>query len=83
MTALGRGEWSASRSGRFNTGERAPGTHWIGLVEPRADLDNLEDRKFLTLPGLELVIQPVAIIMVVGKYNVHLIYVVRYLSERL
>jgi hypothetical protein len=24
------GEWSASRITRFNTGERAPGTHWIG-----------------------------------------------------
>jgi hypothetical protein len=24
------GEWSASRPGRFNPRERAPGTHWTG-----------------------------------------------------
>jgi hypothetical protein len=36
-------------------GERAPGTHWIGgSVGPRAGLDDMEKRKFLTLPGLEL-----------------------------
>jgi hypothetical protein len=35
--------------------ERAPGTHWIGgWVGPRAGLDDVEKRKFLTLPGLEL-----------------------------
>jgi hypothetical protein len=35
--------------------ERAPGTHWIGgWVDLRAGLDDLEKRKFLTLPGLEL-----------------------------
>jgi hypothetical protein len=32
-----------------------PGTHWIGSwVDPRAGLDDLEKRKFFTLPGLEL-----------------------------
>jgi hypothetical protein len=32
-----------------------PGTHWIGgWVDPRAGLENVEKRKFLTLPGLEL-----------------------------
>jgi hypothetical protein len=32
-----------------------PGTHWIGgWVDPRAGLDDVEKRKFLTLPGLEL-----------------------------
>jgi hypothetical protein len=37
------------------TPERAPGTHWIGgWVDPNAGLDDLEKRKFLTLPGLEL-----------------------------
>jgi hypothetical protein len=50
-----RGEWSASRPGRFTDGERAPGTHliggWVGL---RAGLENVEKRKFLTLPVLEL-----------------------------
>jgi hypothetical protein len=31
------------------------GTHWIGgWVDLRAGLDNLEMRKFLILPGLEL-----------------------------
>jgi hypothetical protein len=33
----------------------APGTHRIGgWVDPRAGLDDLEKRKFLTLPGLEI-----------------------------
>jgi hypothetical protein len=49
------GEWSTSRPGRFTLGERAPGTHWIGgWVDLRAGLDDLENRKFLTLPGLKL-----------------------------
>jgi hypothetical protein len=46
-SALVEVEWSASRSGRFTPGERAPRTHWIlGWVDPRADLDDLEERKF-------------------------------------
>jgi hypothetical protein len=54
-SALVGGEWSTSRPGRFTTGERAHGTHWIGgWVDLRAGLDNLEKRKFLTSPGLEL-----------------------------
>jgi hypothetical protein len=33
---------------------RAPCTYWIGgWVDPRAGLDNVEKRKFFTLPGLE------------------------------
>jgi hypothetical protein len=37
------GEWSASRTGRFNPGEGATSTHWIGVwVDPRAGLDDLE-----------------------------------------
>jgi hypothetical protein len=32
-------------------GERAPGTHWVGL---RTGLDEVENRKFLPTPGLEL-----------------------------
>jgi hypothetical protein len=49
-SALVGGERSASRPGRFT-----PGTHWMGgWVDPRAGLDDVEDRKFLTLPGLEL-----------------------------
>jgi hypothetical protein len=55
ISALVGGEWSTSRPGRFTPEERAPGTHWIGgWVNLRAGLDNLEKRKFLTLPGLEL-----------------------------
>jgi hypothetical protein len=54
-SALVGGEWSASLHGSFTTGERAPGTHWIGgWVDPRAGLDDVEKRTFLTLPGLEL-----------------------------
>jgi hypothetical protein len=42
-SALVRGEWSASRHGRFTPGERTPGTHWVGgWVGPRAGLDDLE-----------------------------------------
>jgi hypothetical protein len=54
-SALVGGEWVASRPGRFTPRERAPGTHWIGgWVGPRAGLDDVEKRKFLILPGLEL-----------------------------
>jgi hypothetical protein len=48
-------KWSISRPGRFTPEERAPGTHWIGgRVDLRAGLHDLEKRKFLTPPGLEL-----------------------------
>jgi hypothetical protein len=41
--------------GRFTPGERALGNHWVGgWVDPRAGLDDLEKRKFLILPRLEL-----------------------------
>jgi hypothetical protein len=54
-SALAGGKWSTSRLCRFTPEERAPGTNWIGVgVDPRAGLDNVEKRKFLTLPGLEL-----------------------------
>jgi hypothetical protein len=53
--ALAGGEWSASLPGRFTSGEVAPGIHWIGgWVDPRVGMDDVEDRTFLTLPGLEL-----------------------------
>jgi hypothetical protein len=53
--ALVGGEWSASRPCRFTTGKRAPGAYWIGgWVGPRACLNDVEKRKFLTLPGLKL-----------------------------
>jgi hypothetical protein len=49
------GEWSASRTCHFTPGERVPSTYWIGgRVDPRASLDEVEKRKFLTLPGLKL-----------------------------
>jgi hypothetical protein len=63
-SALGGDEWSASRPGRFTLGEKAPSTHWIGgWVDPRAGVDDMEKRKFLTLLGLELqtLSRPVAI----------------------
>jgi hypothetical protein len=48
-------EWSASLPGLFIHGERAAGTHWIGgWVGPRAGLDDVEKRQFLTLPRLNL-----------------------------
>jgi hypothetical protein len=54
-SALTGGEWSDSCPSRFTPRERAPGTHWIGgWVDSRAGLDDVEKRKFLTLPGLEL-----------------------------
>jgi hypothetical protein len=49
-SALDTGRWSASRPYRF-----IPGTHWIGgKVDPTAGMGDVEKRKFLTLPGLEL-----------------------------
>jgi hypothetical protein len=45
-SALGGGEWSASRPGRFTPGERVTGTHWIGSwVGFRAVLDAVMKRK--------------------------------------
>jgi hypothetical protein len=45
-SAIGGGEWSASRLSRFIPRERAPGTHWIGgLVGSRAVLDAVVKRK--------------------------------------
>jgi hypothetical protein len=39
----------------FYPGERATYTHWIGVwVDSIAGLDDVEKRKFLILPGLEL-----------------------------
>jgi hypothetical protein len=48
-SALAEGEWSASRPGRFTPGEGAPGTHFMGgWVDPRAGLDDLENRTFFS-----------------------------------
>jgi hypothetical protein len=53
--ALVGGERLVSRPCRFIPEERAPGTHWIGgWVGPRAGLDVVEKRIFLTSPRLEL-----------------------------
>jgi hypothetical protein len=47
--------WSASRPCCFTPKGRAHGTHWIGSwVDPRAGLDDVEKKNFLTLPRLEL-----------------------------
>jgi hypothetical protein len=52
-SAVVDGESSTSRPCLFT-----PGTHWIGgWFDLRAGLDNVEERRFLTLPGL---VQPVA-----------------------
>jgi hypothetical protein len=46
ISVLDEGEWSASRPGRFNIGERALGTHYIGgWLDPRTDLDDVEKIK--------------------------------------
>jgi hypothetical protein len=48
-------EWSDSRPGRFTSMGNVPRTHWIGgWIGPGAGLHDVEKRKFLTLPGLEL-----------------------------
>jgi hypothetical protein len=53
-SALDGGEWSASRSGRFTSGERATGAQWIGgCVDPRAGLNAVGKRKILPLPKIE------------------------------
>jgi hypothetical protein len=53
-SALVGGEKSVSRLGRFTTGKKVPGIHWIGgLVNSKADLGDVEKRKFLPLTGLE------------------------------
>jgi hypothetical protein len=41
-SALGGGEWSASCPSRFTPRKRAPGTHWMGWVDPRAGLDDVK-----------------------------------------
>jgi hypothetical protein len=58
-----RWRWSASRPGRFTSGESAHSTNWIGgWVGPRAGLDNVEKRKLLAPAGNRTpVVQPVAI----------------------
>jgi hypothetical protein len=54
-SALGGGEWSAARPGRFISGETVDSTHWIGgCVDPRAGLDAVARRKMsLSMLGME------------------------------
>jgi hypothetical protein len=54
-SVLAGGEWSASGTGRFTPREKVLSTHRIGSwVDARAGLNDVEKRKFLTLPGLDL-----------------------------
>jgi hypothetical protein len=54
-SALAGVERSASHPGRFIRGETDPGTHSVGrFVDHRVGLDDVEKRKFLPPPGLEL-----------------------------
>jgi hypothetical protein len=54
-SALVGGQWSASRLSRFTPGERASYIRWTGgCVDPRTGLNDVETRKLLLLPGLEL-----------------------------
>jgi hypothetical protein len=55
-SALAGGDWSVSRPGRFTPKETPPRTHWIrGWAGSRAGVDDMEERKFLILPGLHKV----------------------------
>jgi hypothetical protein len=54
-TWLYLGESLALRPGRSTPGDVAPGTHWVrGWVDPSAGLGDVDKRKYLTTPGLEL-----------------------------
>jgi hypothetical protein len=54
ISALGGGEWSASRSGRFIPREKAPGTHWIGgWAGIRAALDTAVVKRKIPSPSRE------------------------------
>jgi hypothetical protein len=54
-SALVGGEWSASCTGHFTPEERVPSTNLIGgRLGPRDGLVDMEKKKFLILPGLEL-----------------------------
>jgi hypothetical protein len=53
--ALAGGLWAASCPCHFTPRERTVRTIWIGgWVDPKANLDDVEKRIFLTIPGLEL-----------------------------
>jgi hypothetical protein len=45
----------SSRTSHFLPGEMALGSHWLGgWLGPRTGLEDVEERKYLPLPGLEL-----------------------------
>jgi hypothetical protein len=49
------GEWSASRPSRISPGERSSSTRRVGgWMGPRTGLDDVEKRKIMPSPGLEL-----------------------------
>jgi hypothetical protein len=53
-SSLDRSEWSVSRPFHFTSRGRAHGTYWIGeWGGSRADVDDIEQWKFLSLPRLE------------------------------
>jgi hypothetical protein len=67
-SAVGGGEWSASRPGSLTPGERAPDNFWIGgRVGPRLGLEDLNRTKNLAPAGTRTPtswpssLQPVAI----------------------
>jgi hypothetical protein len=54
-SALVGGEWSTSPLRLLYPRRKGLRYHWIGgWVGPKAGLDDVEKRKFLSLPGLEL-----------------------------
>jgi hypothetical protein len=54
-STLAGGKWPASRPAALHPGKEPPGDHWIGgCCDPRDGMDNVEKKKFFTLPGLEL-----------------------------
>jgi hypothetical protein len=58
-SALDGGGWSASYPGRFTPGERAPGTHLIGWMGPRAccrEEKKLASVGIRTTPGVQHVV---------------------------
>jgi len=48
------GEWSPSRPGRFTSGDRAPGTQWVGgWVGPGAGMDKAAAKRKNFRPSRE------------------------------
>jgi hypothetical protein len=53
--ALAEDDWSVSHPGRITPGERSPLYSLLGgWLDPRAGLDDIEKRKFLTVSGIEI-----------------------------